>query len=349
MSTKDKTKKQKLGQFYTTNYTYILDGINIPNDVKNIVEPFAGNKDLVKFIKNPEKFIIECYDIDPKTTDTFQRDTLLNPIDLNNKFVITNPPYLARNKSSNKEIFDKYDVNDLYKCFIMQIINSDNNIGGILIIPLNFWCSIRKADVELRKKFLSKYNIKRLNIFEENVFNDTSYTVCSFQYEKKINNILIDTYIYPSKNNISLDLNNDNMYTIGGEIYKLKQTNKYTITRLTSENKSKNSTNILVKCIDDNKNNMINLSYVSDDDKYIDETEKLSARTYATLLITPEIDHATQLTLIDNFNTFLNKHREKYNSLFLANYRESKDIARKRISFDLVYSITNHLLYMMKI
>lgn len=231
----------------------------------------------------------------------------------------------------------------------MQIINSDNNIGGILIIPLNFWCSIRKADVELRKMFLSKYNIKRLNIFEENVFNDTSYTICSFQYEKKINNILIDTYIYPSKNNISLDLNNDNMYTIGGEIYKLKQTNKYTITRLTSENKNKKSTNILVKCIDDNKNNMINLSYVSDDDKYIDETEKLSARTYATLLITPEIDHATQIKLIDNFNTFLNKHRKKYNSLFLANYRESKDIARKRISFDLVYSITNHLLYMMKI
>ena len=37
------------------------------------------------------------------------------------------------------------------------------------------------------------------------------------------------------------------------------------------------------------------------------------------------------------FTKLLNEYREKYNSLFLTNYRESKDIARKRISFDLVY------------
>ena len=37
-------------------------------------------------------------------------------------------------------------------------------------------------------------------------------------------------------------------------------------------------------------------------------------------------------------------YREKYHSLFLTNYRESKDIARKRISFDLVYQIVGHLL-----
>jgi hypothetical protein len=30
--------------------------------------------------------------------------------------------------------------------------------------------------------------------------------------------------------------------------------------------------------------------------------------------------------------------------LFLTNYRESKDIARKRISFDLVYLIVGYLL-----
>lgn len=36
--------------------------------------------------------------------------------------------------------------------------------------------------------------------------------------------------------------------------------------------------------------------------------------------------------------------REKYNSLFLTNYRESKKISRKRISFKLVYNICNYLL-----
>ena len=43
-------------------------------------------------------------------------------------------------------------------------------------------------------------------------------------------------------------------------------------------------------------------------------------------------------------NTFLAEQRKKYHSLFLTNYRESKDIARKRISFELVYSIIEYLL-----
>ena len=44
------------------------------------------------------------------------------------------------------------------------------------------------------------------------------------------------------------------------------------------------------------------------------------------------------------FNEFLNKNRNKYHSLFLPNYRESNDIARKRISFDLVFKIIGYLL-----
>jgi DNA-directed RNA polymerase beta subunit len=51
------------------------------------------------------------------------------------------------------------------------------------------------------------------------------------------------------------------------------------------------------------------------------------------------------MKLLDQeFNTYLNTHREKYNSLFLTNYRESNTIARKRISFGLVYEICNYLL-----
>jgi hypothetical protein len=50
------------------------------------------------------------------------------------------------------------------------------------------------------------------------------------------------------------------------------------------------------------------------------------------------------IELVEKFNTYLNTHREKYNSLFLTNYRESNTIARKRISFGLVYEICNYLL-----
>jgi hypothetical protein len=339
----NRSKKKKLGQFFTTNYDYILQDMFIPEDIKSIIEPFTGNGDLLNFISK-EDYKLECYDIDPKKDFIKKKDTIKNPPKYKDKFILTNPPYLARNKTKDKELFDKYDVNDLYKCFIKELI-TNKALGGIVIVPLNFWSSIRKSDIQLRKEFLSIYKVLQLNIFEERVFEDTSYTVSSFQFELKENDNEqeINILIYPSKIKIKCILNELNNYIIGGEIYNLEN-KKYKITRLTSKNKDKQNTNILVKCIDDNEKNKINISLVSDSDIYIDETPKQSARTYATLVIEPKIDIKKQKILIEKFNEFLNEKRSSYNSLFLTNYRESKDISRKRISFELVYDIVGYLL-----
>ena len=131
---------------------------------------------------------------------------------------------------------------------------------------------------------------------------------------------------------------------IGGDIYNLPLKNTYKITRLTTKNKTKSNINILVKCIGDNIHAHIGLSFVENKDIYIDETPNQTARTYATLIIEPKIDKSKQKQLITKFNNYLETHRKTYNSLFLTNYRESKDMARKRISFDLVYSITEYIL-----
>jgi hypothetical protein len=343
---KPSKNKQTLGQFYTTHQEYILQGMKIPSDVKNIIEPFTGNGDLIPFIEKENiKYTTEYYDIEPKKDFIIKRDTIQNPPNYNNKYLITNPPYLARNKSKEKNLFDKYDVNDLYKCVIKEIL-TNICLGGILIIPLNFWSSIRASDIELRKLFLEKYDVILLNIFEEQVFDDTTYTICSFQFEFKKNNgnNELNIMIYPSKTTIKTELNDNNNYMIGGDIYNLKLTNAFKITRLTSKNLDKSNTNILAKCIDDNENSKIGLSFVDDVDVYVDDTPNQTARTYATLIIEPKIDKNKQKQLVDKFNDFLEKNRKKYNSLFLTNYRESKDIARKRISFDLVYSITEYIL-----
>ena len=45
-------------------------------------------------------------------------------------------------------------------------------------------------------------------------------------------------------------------------------------------------------------------------------------------VIEPKLCIDKQKILVDKFNKYLNEKREKYNSLFLTNYRESK---RKRI------------------
>jgi hypothetical protein len=350
--------KQMLGQFYTTHHEYILQNMKIPDSITNIIEPFTGNGDLITFIEKQQKinnvnYNIECYDIEPTKNSIIKQDTIKNPPSYNNKYLITNPPYLARNKCKNKSLFDKYDVNDLYKCVIKEIL-TNVCLGGIFIVPLNFWSSIRVADIKLRQAFLEKYNVLLLNIFEEQVFDDTTYTICSFQFELKENSTnentnnentnILNITVYPSKTIIETELNSANNFMIGGAIYNLKLKNNYKITRLTTKNKEKCNTNILVKCIDDNSNSQIGLSFVEDKDIYIDSTPNQTARTYASLIIEPKIDIAKQQQLVIKFNNYLNVHRKKYNSLFLTNYRESKDIARKRISFDLVYSITEYIL-----
>jgi len=339
------SKKRNYGQFYTTNYSYILQTMEIPTNIDKIIEPFCGYGDMLGFLKKNGQYTVETYDIDPKIDGTTLQDTLVHPPCYKGSFVLTNPPYLARNKCTDKTIYDKYNMNDLYKCFLSELI-TNQCLGGIVIIPLNFWSSIRKADIDLRRQFLSVYEVSQLNIFEEQVFVDTTYTVCSMQFHIRSSsyNIPIIAMVYPYGAKVEATLTEDNQYMIGGEIYNLPDNPDYTITRLTSKTIDKPSTNILVKCIDDGEHRPISLSMVRDAEVYVDNTPKLSARTYATLVIDPPISLDTQKRLVERFNEYLNLQRKKYNSLFLTNYRESKDIARKRISFDLVYQIVGSLL-----
>ena len=343
-----KTKKAELGQFYTKNYQYILQNIKVPSFIKNIIEPFAGEGDLLTYLKNSHrKYNIEAFDIEPKQDNIIQRDTLLNPPSYKNKYIVTNPPYLARNKSDNKQIYDLYQQNDLYKCFLKALIGEPSS-GGILIIPLNFICSTRKNDVLLRKNFLDIYSIQQLNIFEETVFEDTSTTVCSLSFLNRTissQDDFINIDIYPSKLNIKTKLTQENNYAIGGDIYNISKSSEYNFKRLTSKNLHDRNTNIVIKCIDDNSDSLIRAEYVEQTEKlFVDTTPKCSARGYLTLIINPPISVKEQKRIVSDFNVFLNKKRQQYHSLFLANYRESKDIARKRISFDLVYKIIGYLI-----
>ena len=334
--------KSELGQFYTTNYKYILSNIDIPDNVDSIIEPFNGKGDLLSFI-NKDDYKLELYDIDPKYEGTVKRDTLKNPPDYSNKFILTNPPYLARNKSKDKEIYDKYNCNDLYKCFIASILDSVCQ-GGIIIVPVNFISSIRKSDVELRKRFLQVYSINIVNIFEEKVFDDTSYAVCSIYFMKRVGvNKPFKVYIYPSKKEMNISLTSKNNYSIGGEVYKLPQDKKYKVQRATRQTKE-NITNILLKCIDDSIDSTLGFRVVADEDRYIDNTAKLSARSYATLVINKSLTIDEQDILVEKMNNYIEEKREEYNSLFLTNYRESNTIARKRISFDLAFKICNYAL-----
>jgi len=59
------------------------------------------------------------------------------------------------------------------------------------------------------------------------------------------------------------------------------------------------------------------------------------------LHIEPAIDEDRQKLLLEEFNEFVSLNRVKYKSLWLSNYREG---ARKRMGFDMMYSIVAFLL-----
>ena len=94
-----------------------------------------------------------------------------------------------------------------------------------------------------------------------------------------------------------------------------------------------------MKTIDDK--NELGAFIIDDNQIIIDNTDNLSMRSYASLVIIPNIDINIQKELVKKFNDFLKINREKYNSLFLTNYRENK---RKSISFDLAFKIFGHIL-----
>lgn len=157
-------------QHYSDNPQLIENLIDtIPKD-QYYIEPFYGKGALSKYFN-----FSEYYDIDFPTNNIHYRDTLLNPPNYKNKWVVTNPPYLAKNKAKDKKYFQNNKYNDLYKIAIDTIMNCE---GGILIIPLNFFTDERSYDI--RNKFLSKFHIKLMNIFTGDMFEKTTYNVCSF-------------------------------------------------------------------------------------------------------------------------------------------------------------------------
>ena len=246
--------KKELGQFYTTNYETILQYFDIPKHITHIIEPFAGNGDLLKFINVKGKYKIKLYDIKSTQLIITQRDTIKNPPTYKNKYVITNPPYLAKNKSKNKELFTIYNTNDLYKCFLKTLIK-DNPLGGILILPINFLSSIRKSDIKLRAEFVKYFTINKVVVYEDKVFDDTSSTVCTVQFELKNKHNKFQIIFVPSNKTINVRLRKKNNYIIGGHIYKLPINTTYKISRLLKGQRP--NTYILAKCLDDNADNKI--------------------------------------------------------------------------------------------
>ncbi|MFA6273913.1 MAG: hypothetical protein WC662_02020 [Candidatus Paceibacterota bacterium] len=57
-------QKKQLGQFFTTNSDYILQGFEKFIKGKNITDPFAGSKDLMKWAEKHGAKSVVGFDVD---------------------------------------------------------------------------------------------------------------------------------------------------------------------------------------------------------------------------------------------------------------------------------------------
>lgn len=365
--------KKQNGQFFTTNSDYILKGFSKYIKNKIATDPFAGNKDLIFWAqKNGAKSIIG-FDVDKNYVDNktiFWKDSINSSQKY--KFVITNPPYLHKNKAdknTKEKYFNRHNAQfeDLYQLSIKSILDSDE---GILIVPLNFLSA--ENSKKIRGLFFNRFKIIKLNIFSEQVFEDTTYNVVSFYFKKRkersSENKILAT-IFPEERKIEFILEKEYDWQFGGEfINRIKKTKNYLgifrltedylksgehevemalqnikdkkIFRISSEFKKLIGNNILfLRAIDSKNGKKIQLEDIRDYEiKGL--VGKKTSRNMAHLIFRREIPINEQKELMLKFNKELNKEREKHFSYFLTNFRDNN---RKRISFDLTYKFLNYL------
>lgn len=256
---------------------------------------------------------------------------------------MTNPPYLAKNKNTDKTLYDKYNLGDLYKISMKTLMGCE---GGVIIIPLNFFSD---KDKKFRSMFLSNYKIIDINIFEESVFSDTSYTVCAFSFIKEKNvSQTINPFFYPTLKQEKYILDKSTNYIIGDDFFKtLKNKTNLKIERLTT-NGVPNS-NLFLRAIDTGtEEGRIRLS-INKEHFYGKSTD----RSFATIILPQEysdLSEEQEKKICLLFNEKLEFYRNKYKSLFLTNFRNSTSLyARKRIGFVMAYDLISHILHTEKI
>lgn len=367
--------KKQLGQFFTTNSEYILQGFGEFIKHKNVFDPFAGNGDLMKWAKQNGARQTTGFDCDKEYADgkkVFFNDSINNPKEY--KFVCTNPPYLHKNKADTqtKERFfsGRHSIfEDLYQVSVFSLLNCEE---GIIIIPLNFLCA--ENSKKIRGLFFDKFEIIKLNIFSEQVFDDTTYNVISFYFRRKKQGVdinKIEAAIFPQNIEINFNIEKKYNWQFGGDfISRIKKTeNSLGVFRLTedylksgefevelalqdikdlklfkisSELKKSLENNILfLRAIDSKNGKKIQLDDIR---KYDIKglVGKSTSRNLAHLIFKREISIKEQEDLMERFNNELNKNRKQYFSFFLTNFRDNN---RKRISFDMAYKLINYLYY----
>lgn len=304
--------KQQQGIFYSKNNELIKPHLHNLEDNIVVIDPFCGEWDLLNMVEN----VKEGYDIQDG------HDTLLSPPDYKDKFILTNPPYLARNKAEDKQYFELYDTDDLYKAALLSF--KETGERGIVIIPTGFWFNERNTSI--RKEFLTHFKVSEVSLFNKRMFEDTDYTVCSFYFERGITNTV---------NFGEYTITYDNTYSIIKQVEKILKTSNVKITRYVKPGQQ--TTTIHLQCLD---------NITKPIHAYLDEPMMGKSSDRAYINFSCGLNGLDEEVLCDLFNSELNRLRTQFNSSFLSNFRNN---GRKRISFTFAYKLLEHCIAILEV
>lgn len=312
------TSKQKLGQFFTTNSDYILSGFEFVVNGKCVIDPFAGNGDLLSWAEKNGAIQTIGYDLVPRKDTIIKNDSIRNPPSYTNKVLVSNPPYLSKNKyKEDKSIFDKWNQNDLYKCHLASLKKDCEE--AIVIIPSNFFC---ESNSRIRKTLFETHYIVSAKYWNTPVFEDatTGVTVIHLKSGSKEKQ---DFQLHHISDNKSFQMILEEKYNFlhGKNFFDRISIAKNNIRIIkTDVGMKRANTNIVVGLLDNGKwESGLSMNY--------GEPLYCSPKSFTTYQITlPDYDLnlETQQEIVERFNNILAKYRVEYNDMFLSNYMGPK-------------------------
>lgn len=307
--------KQALGQYFTTNANTILEGYESLVVGKKVMDPFAGGSDLLNWATKNGATHTQGYDLVPQSSNIIQNDSLCNPPDYTDYLLVTNPPYLSANKcrTGDRKPYQIWGEGDYYKCHLASLakMNCDE---ALEIVPSNFFCESRDG---IRKRLFETHHIVSAKYWDQPVFDDATTGICVLHLRKgKKPEQKFKLRILPADVLIDVELTKENKFLHGKEFFDyIRNVETINIVK-TDVGMAKPNTNIVVGLLD-NGAQPVGLSYNQKDPIYC---QPKSFTTYQLTLPDYDISEDQQKQIVEIFQNKMSYFRQKYHSMFLANY-----------------------------
>lgn len=324
---------QKHGLYFTENCDTLLDGFEHLVENRFVIDPFAGNMDLISWATRHNAIGYKAYDLFPLSDDVIENDSIVNPPNYFGAFLLSNPPYLSKNKNKNKMPYERWQQNDLYKCHLASLYPDIED--GILILPSNF---LSESNDAARRMFFRHYTIMKGKYYYYSVFPKatTGIVVFSFRQNKHpVKYFPLEIHYKDRVDKITCILDPNYGYLYGAEFFDyIRDDDPLNIRKYDETSSDVPNTKIVISLLSRGK---LPLGAHYNDGKPI-WNKKSSFTTYQVSVDGIDLSENAQLEVIKRYNEKLHGYIDQYHGLFLANYMGADQKIKSRKYSNLLLS-----------